>query len=293
MSVYDIVTERILKRMEETGVPPWRATWNTRPINLVSRKPYRGVNVLLLAFSQHTSPYWLTFNQAKKLGGTVKKGEHAETVVFYKPVSYAVEADEDSDTSTPREKRAAVLQYYNVFNVEQCELPEGAVPVAEPKGDDLNACKVVIAGYFASGPQFEHGGLRACYIPAKDLVRMPGQHTFDTYVDYYSTLFHESIHSTGHSTRLARPEITRTEDGAGQRDEAYSYEELVAECGAMFLLAHTGALEFASFDNSIAYLQGWASWLKDHKRAIVSAASAAQKACDYVLGIQQEVTDGA
>jgi antirestriction protein ArdC len=270
-SVYQVVTDRIIEALEK-GVVPWRQPWAAEaPKNLVSKKEYRGVNVLLLGAAAKASPWWLTFNQAKALGGNVKKGEKGTPVVFWKVYD---KEDDDGDKD-----RRFVLRYYTVFNASQCEGIE--VPASPAKSDPIEACEKIAAGY-ANGPKVQHGGDRAFYSPSHDLVQVPARESFKDPEHYYSTLFHELTHSTGAADRLDRKGIT---DPIQFASHEYSFEELVAECGAAFLCSEAG-IATATLDDSAAYLAHWVGRLKSEPRWIVEAASKAAKAADLVLGRQ-------
>jgi antirestriction protein ArdC len=192
-SVYDIVTERILAELEK-GQVPWRKPWRTLPpANLISKKPYRGINMFLLALAGYGSQYWLTYRQAQALGGNVRKGEHGTKIVFWKFDKYETEtADGEAE-----ERTSAFLRYYTIFNLEQTDGLK-ALPPARP----IESAEVIVAG-MPNPPAFEQG-FRASYTPSHDTVTMPSRTAFDSQAEYYSTLFHELTHSTGHAKRLAR-----------------------------------------------------------------------------------------
>jgi antirestriction protein ArdC len=286
-SVYQIVTDRILRELEK-GTPPWRRPWATvAPANMVTRKPYRGVNVWLLGSAGYGSPFWGTFKQAKEAGGFVKQAEKASLAVFYKQYDRAARPGDSGtilETADGREiKRTWVLRYYSVFNIEQMDLPEkirAALRPAAPPVAPVEAAEHILAA-MPNPPRLQFGFDQAAYLPALDTVHMPHRERFDRAEDYYDTLFHEQIHATGHASRLNRPGIT---DGAAAfGSEVYSREELVAELGAAFLCGTVG-IERQTVENSAAYLQGWISALRGDARLVVTAASAAQKAADYILG---------
>jgi antirestriction protein ArdC len=272
-SVYQIVTEQVIKQFE-SGVAPWRKPWRTDvPMSLASLKPYRGLNVLLLASLGYASRYWLTFNQAAKLGGHVKKGEHGTIVSFWKIGEY-----EKKDTGEKRD--SFLLRYYRVFNLEQTEgiaeklgldNPEMRVPSVE-------TCERIFAE-MPQRPRMEDSNA-AWYRPLTDTVGMPHKQKFDTAESYYATLFHELAHSTGHPSRVGREGIENVNSFAS---DSYSKEELVAEMSSAFLCGVSG-ISPAVLGQSAAYLQSWISRLRGDSRLLISAASAAQKASDYILG---------
>ena len=225
MDVYQIITERIVTQLE-AGTVPWRKPWtaNGEPQNLVSKRAYRGVNVFLLGSQQYGSPYWLTFKQAQDLKGHVKKGEHATPVVFWRWL-------EREDQEPGKIRKIPILRYYSVFNALQCELPDGTVPEPEKKPvpvDPIEQCDAVVQA-MPQRPEIRHGGDSAFYRPSTDTVTMPPRNRFSWSAEYYSTLFHELAHATGHASRLNRPGIT---EQAAFGTETYSKEELVAEMTA-------------------------------------------------------------
>ena len=271
-TAYDVVTESIIRQLER-GVTPWRKPWRTEmPANLVSKKEYRGINIFLLASQGYGSRFWLTYRQAQMLGGTVKKGEHGSKVVFWKIDEYR---KENSETGETENRKSILLRYYTVFNLEQCEgikSPEPA-PVINP----IEQCENIVRS-MPNPPGFAQDS-RACYRPSIDTVGMPARSAFHSAEEYYSTFFHELTHSTGHPSRVGREGIMN-HNPFGSED--YSKEELVAEMGAAMLCGVTG-IASQTLDNSAAYLQAWINKLRSDSRLIVSAASQAQKAADYIL----------
>ncbi|HEY4364920.1 MAG TPA: zincin-like metallopeptidase domain-containing protein [Bryobacteraceae bacterium] len=284
--LYQTVTDRIVAMLDK-GVVPWRSPILGRssaghPKNLESTKPYRGVNVFLLAFTAwaegYESSYWMTYNQAKAKGGSIKKGEKASAVVFWKQY-------ETIDKETGKAAKVPVLRYYNVFNASQCdgiEVPD-AVPFTPTVFNPIEAADDVVKGY-AGGPSIEHGGSQAFYRPYSDAVRLPEPSRFVSSEEYYSTLFHELAHSSGHSSRLDRG-LDSEPKPFGSPD--YCKEELIAETAAAFLCGHAGIVP-AVIENQAAYLNGWLKQLKADKRLIVTAAGAGQKAADWIRGERGE-----
>jgi antirestriction protein ArdC len=194
-TTYEIVTETIIKRLE-SGVAPWRKPWRTEPpANLVSKKEYRGINVFLLATQGYGSRYWVTYHQAQTQGGTVKKGEHSSKVVFWKIDEYRKENKETGETEN---RKSILLRYYNVFNIEQCEGIKSPGPIRTIV--PLEECENIVQS-MSNSPGFEQDA-RAFYRPSTDTVGMPARSAFDSAEKYYSTLFHELTHSTGHHSRV-------------------------------------------------------------------------------------------
>jgi len=276
MNVYEIITEDIIKILE-SGTAPWSSPWagkGGQPANLITKKPYRGINPWILLSAGYTSPYWLTFKQAKDLGGCVRKGEKARRVIFWK----VDQPDGSGDGETP--DRRFVLRYYSVFNVAQDGI-DGyipAVPELPADHDPIAAAEQIVNGY--AGPSLDWTSSGAWYRPATDHVSMPPRSIFTSAEGMYSTLFHELAHSTGHSSRLNRPGIVEM---AGFGSATYSREELIAELTAAYLMGHAGILA-PQIEQSAAYLQSWIKALRGDARLIVTAAAGAQKAADYILG---------
>jgi antirestriction protein ArdC len=271
MNVYEIVTARILEALSK-GVCPWRKPWSVDvPRNVVSGREYRGVNVFLLQGSSFGSPWWLTFKQAKDLGGTVKRGERGCPVVFWKVT--------EKEESNGKISKGFLLRYFTVFNVEQTEGIDAPETITYRLIDPIDECEGIVAGY-TDPPRIEHGGGAAFYSPSQDRIQIPGRKLFSCAPEYYSTLFHELIHSTGAAHRLARRGVV---DGARFASHEYSFEELIAECGAAFLCAE-GGISPSTIENSAAYLGSWIKKLRSEPRWIVEAASLASKAADLVLG---------
>jgi len=270
-SVYEIITSQILAALEQ-GEIPWRKPWRTLPpANLITKKPYRGINVFLLGFAGYGSQYWLTFNQAKQLGGNVRRGEHGTKIVFWKFDTYETEVDGEME-----ERKFAFLRYYTVFNLEQTEGLKALLEL--PPAFPIESAESIVHG-MPNPPAFEQD-FRAAYIPWRDVVTMPSRTAFDSQEEYYSTLFHELTHATGHAKRLGREGFDTPQQFGG---ESYSKEELIAEMGSAMLCGVAG-IEQCTIANSAAYLKSWIGRLKADSKLVISAASAAQKAADYIRG---------
>ena len=277
--VYDVITDRIVS-MLEAGTVPWHKPWKGAagfPRNLTSKKAYRGINVFMLMSLGFESPYFLTFKQAKKLGGHVRKGEKGTPVVFWKRLNIT----EDDETGQPVSKTIPMLRYYTVFNVSQVDGIDDKVPAVEipdREHDPITEAESIVAG-MPQAPSIEHGRTQACYIPSIDTVQMPNAERFESGEAYYGTIFHELTHSTGHSNRLDRKLDTEL---AAYGSADYSREELVAEMGAAFLCGESGIVD-ATINQSAAYVQGWLKALKNDRKLVVIAAAQAQKAADHIL----------
>lgn len=267
-TVYEIVTERIIEKLKQ-GEIPWRKPWNSYPaVNWVTQKLYRGINQLLLEPGEYA-----TWNQIKKAGGHVKKGAKSHMVTFWKLIEVKNEDEEGVVETIP------FLRYYRVFNIKDCEGIESRRKVETFDHDPIERAEKIKEGYRDCPPiTFAPG--RAFYRPADDVISIPELQDFEKAEEHYSTLFHEMIHSTGHVKRLGRPGIVNL--AAFDRHD-YSKEELVAEIGAAMLCGLAG-IEQETLDNSAAYVQGWLKKLEGDSKFIVSAASQAQKAADYIAG---------
>jgi len=280
-NVYEIITNNIVEKIETMGELPWHKPWNSvevLPLNTVSKKTYRGVNVLILYLESmnkgYSSPYWLTYKQAKDLGGHVNPGEKGTPVVFWKFIEVDAATEEDPN----KKKKVPLLRYYTVFNVDQCELPEkvlAKIKTKKPEVNKIEEIEKIVANYNIN---IRHGGTRAAYNKNDDFIMMPDAADFDNIDSYYHALFHEMIHSTGHKDRLNRESIA---DASFFGDENYSKEELVAEIGACFLSSMTNIK--SEIENSAAYVKGWLKKIKEDSKLIIHAAAAAQKAVDYIL----------
>lgn len=268
-SVYEIVTERILTFIEKEKSLPWTKPWVTRAqCNYKSKRPYNGINVLLTGMQGYKSPYWLTYNQAKEMGGQVRKGEKAAPIVFW---NILTKENEDGE----EEKKFGFHRLYYVFNAEQIDGIEfKPLDEAGAGNEPIGAAEKVVA---ESGMAIDYGYEAATYNWATDEIQVPALSQHPTPEDFYSTLFHEMAHATGHKTRLNRPiENAWKTDG-------YSKEELVAEMASAFVLNVLGLDTSKTDRNSAAYVKGWAKRLGDEPRMIVSASNQASKAADWLL----------
>lgn len=286
ITVYDVITDRIIKSLEN-GVAPWRMPWKKGKLssigkNAITGYEYRGINHFLTAITAITQGYdvneWITFKQVSKIPGCkVMKGEHATPILFWT----VYDAEKEGKTETRFSAR-----YYNVFNVAQVEglkeqYEERESVNVNPAFNPIETCENVVDSWKGK-PIIENKGARAFYAPGSDIVTMPGKERFEKPEEYYSTLFHELTHSTGHESRLKREGITEAHYFG---DSVYSKEELIAEMGAAFLCAHTG-IETVTLENSASYVNGWLKVLKGDSKLVISAASKAQKAVDLILGKQ-------
>ena len=280
--IYEIITNRILEQLEK-GTIPWHKPWtggHDGAYNYVTGKSYSVLNQMLLS---HADAY-LTFNQVKERGGRVKKGAKSEIVTFWKPLPIK-ETDKDGNEV---KKVIPFLRYYNVFWIGDTEGIEKK-EVKRVELDPIEEAENIINLYMTSEnhPSLERTETsdRAYYSPSLDKVVVPTIEQYSEISEYYSTLFHELTHSTGHVTRLNR--LTST---AHFGNSEYSKEELVAEIGAATLVNIAGIETEKSFNNSAAYIEGWSKVLKENKKMIVEASSKANKAVNYILG-KKETTE--
>lgn len=281
--VYGIITEKIIEQLEK-GTVPWRKPWTGAgiPTNLISNRPYRGINVMLLSMFGYEHNLFLTSKQLKELGGSIKPEESPHLVVFWNfPEQKEGEEDDHEDDSNTKQKKPS-LRYYTVFNISQCEgIPPQYIPKNDREVKPNAACKVVV-NTMPNKPRVQHKEQEAYYNPLKDFINMPKQSSFKTDDAYYSTLFHELVHSTGHPSRCDRKDLIQmSEFGLAH----YSHEELVAEIGSCYLQSHVGITD--EFEQSTAYISGWLEVLKNDRRFIFSASTAAQKAVDYILNVSE------
>jgi len=283
IDVYTIVTTRIITQLEQ-GVIPWRKPWTEggHPQNLLNRSLYRGINTFMLSSLGYEQNYFLTWKQLKAVGGSVRKDEKGHIVVFWKKVQHETKINEPPQSMV-------ILRYYKVFNIAQCHhLPEIFTAQYAPHDGFQNCACDEIIERMPNCPTIKHGKQTAYYDCVKDYINMPKQGSFDSAESYYDTLHHELIHSTGHSSRLNRKEIT---EPSSYSSDPYSIEELTAEIGACYLNSISGISERV-FDNNVAYIDGWLKVLRNDKRLIVYASTQAQRATDFILNVQpyQETT---
>jgi antirestriction protein ArdC len=272
MSTYDCITAAILQRLTD-GVVPWHRPWTAGvPRNLLSRQPYRGINVWLTVSTGFASPYWLTLKQANALGGRIQPGARGTPVVFW-------QWDDADDEGTPHPRRRPLVRTYTVFNLEQTTGIDAPGDPDPPGCQPLARCDAVVA-HMPQRPRIQQGAARAAYAPRLDVSQMPHPAWFDAPEAYYSTLFHELTHSTGHASRLHRATLTEPCPFGSPAD---SQEELVAEMGAAFLCGVCG-IENRTVDNSTAYIASWLRVLAQGTRLVIIAAAQAQRAADYIQG---------
>ncbi|MGZ9869610.1 ArdC family protein [Priestia endophytica] len=275
ISVYEIITNKMIEKLEQ-GVVPWRKPWvNSNAVNWKSQKPYRGINNFLVEPGEYASK-----KQILEAGGRIKKEEwkNYHIIVYWLWKKY-------EDEETKEEKLYAKPFYYKVWEInKQCTGLESKRNIQEFEHDPIQEAEKILKGY-KDAPRYSLNGTRAVYYPQRDKVECPPMKDFKVVEEFYCTLFHEMVHSTGHQKRLSREGVTK--EGVSFGDETYSKEELIAEMGACMLCGVAG-IDNSTIDNSASYIDSWIRKLREDKRLILQAASQAQKASDYILGIEHE-----
>lgn len=289
-NVYQMVTDRIIAQMEH-GIVPWHKPWTGAAdgaINYVSRRAYSVLNQWLLGRDGE----WLTFKQVQQCGGRIKKGAKAGMVVFYTQQQYKVMVNvEDEDGNVHEEERTKVkpvLRAYNVFHISDCEGIESKIQEALKNDvEPIEQAENVISEYVSREKEltFRNDSVtdKAYYSPVSDMVCVPMISQYDVVEEYYSTTFHELVHSTMKESRCNRKAENKMA-AFGSAD--YSREELVAETGSAMLCTKVGIDCDKAFKNSVAYIQSWLKALKNDNKMIVWAASRAEKAAKYIIGEQ-------
>jgi len=288
-SIHEQVTENIIAMLER-GTLPWRRPWETSgtglavPANGISKRPYHGINRVILWTSALVAGYpnhaWATYRQIQEAGGQVRKGEKGTRVMLYRPLEQNDENDATSSeegNSAPKDaKPARIARVFTVFNLAQCD---GLAAPEQP--ETVTADPIPVAEQFLANvnARVQHGGDRACYIPSLDLIQLPNPDAFTSAEAYYATSCHEHVHFTGHVSRL-----NRVEKWAPFGSEAYACEELVAELGAAFLCAELSIK--GELEHHASYLHNWLGVLKQDKTALFRAAADASRAAEYLHSLQ-------
>ena len=270
MSIYETVTNSIIAELEKGAIPwvkPWKAD-SSADKNFISQKPYQGINRLLLGMSSmskgYSNPAWATFRQWNEAGASVKAGEKATSIVFFKPMKSV-------DKSTGKESGYCVVRGYAVFNVAQTDMQIVPSTIPDAPFNPIPSCEDRI---LKTGASISHGGDAAFYMPSQDRIQLPNKGSFNSEALYYATAFHELSHWTG-----AKHRLDRSLDNGRFGNPAYAFEELVAEISAAYLCSDykiQGELRHAG------YIQSWLKACKDDSKAIFKAAALAQKAADYI-----------
>jgi antirestriction protein ArdC len=268
-SIYEAVTASIIEQLEK-GCAPWVKPWvtdNSADKNIISQKPYQGINRLILGMSSmakgYSSPVWASYKQWESLGANVRKGEKGTQIVFYSPV--------EKENAQGEKESYAILKAYWVFNASQVDGIEIQAPSVTDK--PFNAIDQAETRIVKTGAIISHGGDSAFYMPSQDRIQLPNKSAFLSESNYYATAFHELVHWSGHETRCDRQLKNR------YGDPKYAFEELVAEMGAAFLCGDygiQGELRHA------AYIESWLKACRDDSKAIFKASALAQKAVDFI-----------
>jgi antirestriction protein ArdC len=293
--VYQKITDQIVSELEK-GVRPWLKPWNadhaagriTRPLR-GNGIPYQGINVLMLWSAAmekgYTAPVWMTYRQASELKANVRKGEHGSLVVYADKI---IRTEADAATGEEAERAIPFMKGYTVFNAEQIDgLPEHYYAKSTPRIDTVQRIDRAERFFAATGATIRHGGTMAYYNVAQDFVQLPPFESFRDAESYYATLAHETTHWTRHKSRLDR-NFGRKRYG----DAGYAQEELVAELGSAFLSADLDLAPEVREDHA-SYIASWIKVLKNDRRAIFTAASHAQRAADFLHGLQREKSEAA
>ena len=284
VNVAERVTNQIIKTLERGDLPPWKSpkfTGSILPINATSKRQYRGVNIWTLASEAIIMEYednrWLTFQQAKKAGGYIRKGEKSTPVVFWKILEF-----EDQDSyEVDATKKVPLSNLYHVFNVSQtegCELPE-YIPAGSIDHDPIISAENIISN-MPKMPKIEDMQTIPSYHFGRDVIMMPGREVWKDIEEYYHTLFHEMAHSTGHSRRMDR--IPNLQALGNKNSEDYAREELIAEMSAAVLCGHSGIC-LSNVENSAAYISTWLENIKKHPDILMISSQMAQRVSDYIL----------
>jgi antirestriction protein ArdC len=279
--LYTEVTIRILAELERGALPrvkPWAATAGANvPCNAATNRPYSGCNVVLLWLAHGrgwATPRFVTFKQAAEAGGSVRKGEHGTKVYYWKQLAIK----ERSEEGEAEARLVPMIREYTVFNVAQCDgLPDRIVNGKPMRVRNPDTRDALADDFLATtGAVIREGAGEAYYVPSADFISLPGFAAFKGADHFYNVAFHELTHWTG-----AKPRLDRQLRGRFGTNE-YAAEELIAELGAAFLAAEFG------FDGDVrhaGYIATWIGLLRSDKRAFFTAASAAQKAADYLRGL--------
>ncbi len=278
------MTDQIIAALSDgAGLPPWRRPWKSfdanigHPSNALTGRNYRGINTLALGLSAHKrgfqSRHWLTFRQAKEMGVSIRGGEKATHVVFFKPIR----ADRTADENEEKADTFFLMRTYCVFNVEQTtgldHLRVGNAPLpAHEVERRFEQAEAVLA---ATGARILHGGGRAFYCPSEDYIRLPHCRDFERAEAYYQTAAHELCHWAEHPSRL---NVDRSKP-----ENSYAFLELIAELGGCYLMGELGLPTGEDLTNHAAYLKHWLAGLKNDTRFIFKAAAQASRAVDHIL----------
>lgn len=264
------IQNKVLAMLEE-GTIPWRKTWNLEcgtAKNIITNKAYRGSNYFMLNCQGYSSPYWMTFKQAKNLGGFVRKGQKSTPITVW----YTVKPKEGEEEKKQRGYFGMAL-VFNLAQTDEVKVPKREEDeVKKYNNDPLANCEQILSEF--TDPPAVKWGMKPCYNLTQDIIGMPKIKKFESSEEFYAVYFHEMGHSTRHLTRLNRIKTS------------YAKEELVAEMTACFLCGSAG-IETATIDNQVAYINEWRKEISKDPKIIMQAASEAQKAANYIMNINQ------
>jgi len=286
--VHQILTDKVLE-MIKNGVAPWKRPWRStgRPRNIRGTN-YNGINYFILAMTAEMNGWsnvWMTYNQIKERGGTIKEDQrkNGTCAYFYKMLQRENQVTGDIENSHP------MFRFFLVYNLSQVDgiVVKGVNDGSDPVHAELPAPQSIVDGY-QNAPEIRFGSGSAYYTPVTDKISMPLLSAFDTPEHYYATMFHEMAHSTGHLTRLNRKEVM---DPIVFGSHDYSLEELVAELTSVYLCDECGIANERVMQNSAAYLKSWYDTLKNDPNMFATAASRAQKAATHILGKVEETVE--
>lgn len=258
--IYTHITEEILQKLKE-GIIPWRKSWKSGvPLNYITKKPYRGINFLSLITKDYPSPYYLTFLQCNEKEGRVHKGERGHLIVYW---SIKEILDEEEN-----KKSIPIIRYSYVFNLAQTSL-------YEDKSEELKLidCEEILSK-IKDRLTIKHNISQCYYNKREDIISIPRIESFESREEYYSSLFHELIHWTGHKDRL-------------NRNYEYAFEELIAELGSAYLCGITG-ISNQTIDNQVSYIKEWMRVIESNNKSLLKAAAEAQRAINYITNQNQE-----
>lgn len=266
---YSRITDEIIKSLE-AGVIPWKKPWTgIEPQNYQTKSRYNGINYFLLANTSYKYPYFLTFNQCRALGGSIKKGSKGIQVIYWQMLEKTKDNPEDKTEYFP------LIKVFTVFNIDQTANIELKLPQTLVTFTPAEQAEQLLSS-MVNKPEIKHNNQQAYYSPSADYISIPQPEQFANSNEYYSTLFHELIHSTGHANKLNRA------NSGSYGSEDYAKEELIAELGSAFLCSRCGIDN--TITNTKAYIQSWLKALKNDPKLIVMASARAEKAVNYLLG---------
>ena len=277
--VHQIISGRVIEFLEQ-GTVPWRIPWTQAgvPKNLITGRAYRGINTMLLASLGYERNLFVTSKQLKEINASIRPDEKPHLVTYWNYSDRETAAKEEAGT-----KRQGMLRYYLVYNIAQCVgIPEELVKPVEPVNFPVLACEKIVEEMLQK-PSIRHKDPEAYYDCLDDYVNMPKQKSYVNDEAYFSVLFHELAHSTGHHTRLDRMGLVQMSEYGGNE---FSQEELIAEMATGYLHSLTGIT--GTYKHYTEHIEGWAGRMRCDKHLAINAATQAQRAVDFILNVQSE-----